>query len=364
MAERWILREGSKRRGFRYVTEDGAPVKAAATLARIDALRIPPAWTDVHVAPRPSASVQAWGFDAKGRKQYRYHDSAVERGQLRKYHRVRRLAHDLPEIRRALARDLRRRALDRRHVSAGVVRLISEGYFRVGSERYAQENKTFGIATLRKRHVSLHDDRAEFHYVGKKSIEQRQTICEPELLRFVRALMKTPGPRLFRYRNDDGSWCDLTARDVNGYLHELLGVPYTAKDFRTWGGTLRVATILSDLGPAPTPREAQKNVVTTLRLVAAELGNTPAVCRASYVHPLVIARYLDEGTTIAPFMAPARADTTTRRRAPAGGGSHAPEEYALIRFLDKYFPERRRHRRDRRRRERERAEDRRDLRAA
>jgi DNA topoisomerase I len=313
MADRWILRKGTKRSGFRYVTEDGAPVKAGATLARIEALRVPPAWTDVHIAPRPSAAVQAWGFDVKGRKQYRYHDNAVERGQLRKYYRVRQLAHDLPAIRRALAQDLRRRDLDRRRVSAGVVRLISEGYFRVGSERYATENKTFGIATLRKRHVTLHPDRAEFHYIGKKSIEQRQTICEPELLTFVRALLRSPGPRLFRYRDESGAWADLTARDVNGYLHELLGVPYTAKDFRTWGGTLRVATILADLGPASSAREAQKNVVTTLRLVAAELGNTPAVCRASYVHPLVIARYLDEGTTIAPFMAPRRAGASTSR---------------------------------------------------
>jgi DNA topoisomerase-1 len=170
--------------------------------------------------------------------------------------------------------------------------------------------------------------------------------------------MKTPGPRLFRYRPDDGGWCDLTARDVNSYLHDLLGVPYSAKDFRTWGGTLRVATILSDFGPATTTREANKNVVTALRLVASELGNTPAVCRASYVHPLVIARYIDEGTTIAPFMARGR----TKGRTTATG-THGPEERALIRFLDKYFPERRRTR-DRRRGTREAADDRRDVRAA
>jgi DNA topoisomerase-1 len=193
-----------------------------------------------------------------------------------------------------------------------------------------------------------------FHYVGKKSIEQHQTVCDPTLVEFVRALMLTPGYRLFRWCDDDGEWHDLTARDVNEYLHELLGVPYTAKDFRTWGGTLRVATILADLGAAASEREAKKNVVTAVRLVAAELGNTPTVCRASYVHPLVIARYLDAGSTIAPFL-----PNGTRVRKDA----HRPEERALIRFLDRFFPERRHHKRDRRRRGRDDA-DRRDLRAA
>ena len=355
MAQQWILRKGTKRSGFRYATSAGKAVVAPATLARIDALRIPPAWTEVHVAPSPSAAVQAWGFDAKGRKQYRYHDVAVERGQLRKYHRVRRMAHDLPAIRAAVARDLRDAGLGKRRVTAGVVRLIGDGFFRVGNERYAEENRTFGIATLQKRHVTAHDDRVEFRYVGKKSIEQRQTVCDPALVAFVRELMDAPGRRLFRYRDDAGGWCDLTARDVNEYLHDLLGVPYTAKDFRTWGGTLRVATILADLGPAASEREAKSNVVVAVRLVAAELGNTPTVCRNSYVHPLVIARYLDEGTTIAPFL---HARGRPRARRPHSTAHH-PEEQALIRFLDRYFPERRR-RRDRRRRARERARDRRD----
>jgi DNA topoisomerase-1 len=354
MAERWILRKGSKRSGFRYVTGAGASVSAPATVARIEALRIPPAWTDVHIAPSSSASIQAWGFDAKGRKQYRYHDRAVERGQLRKYYRVRRLARDLPTIRARLARDMAAGTLDCRHVAAGVVRLISEGFFRVGNERYAAENATFGIATLRKEHVVLHDDCAVFHYVGKKSIEQQQTICDPALVEFVRALMATPGYRLFRWCDDTGEWQDLTARDVNEYLHTLLGVPYTAKDFRTWGGTLRVATILADLGAPASEREAKKNVIVALRCVAAELGNTPTVCRASYVHPLVIARYMDAGTTIAPFLPNGRRTTKV---------AHRPEERALIRFLDKYFPERRHKTRDRRRRGRDDA-DRRDLRAA
>jgi DNA topoisomerase-1 len=155
------------------------------------------------------------------------------------------------------------------------------------------------------------------------------------LVGFARALLETPGPRLFRYR-EGGRWRDLTARDVNEYLRDVLGVPYTAKDFRTWGGTLRAATVLADLGPAPSERQAKQNVVTAVRLVAAELGNTPAICRASYVHPMVIARYLDAGDVIRP-------DRHQARR-PHERGRHAPEERALIAFLDRHFPERRRRR--------------------
>ena len=373
MAQRWILRKGSARGGFRYVTTGGKPV-CEGVRARAEALRIPPAWTDVHVAVAPEAAVQAWGYDAKGRKQYRYHDRAAERGQLRKYYRVRQMARDLPAIRAAVARDLRPprpapaargrttaagepSALTRRRVAAGVVRLIGEAFFRVGSERYAAENRTFGLTTLRKRHVTVHGDRVVFDYVGKKSIRQRQTVCDPELVAFVGELLATPGPRLFRYRTAEGSWADLSARDVNEYLHDTLGVPYSAKDFRTWGGTLKLATFLADVGPARSPREAQRHVVTALRCVAAELGNTPTICRQAYVHPMVIARYLDEGTTIAPFLARAAG----RKSRPGDG--QLPEERALIGFLDRYFPERRRRRGERRRRGREVVSDRRDARA-
>ncbi|GLC26103.1 DNA topoisomerase IB [Roseisolibacter agri] len=357
MAHQWILRRGTKRSGFRYVAPGGKPASAAAR-ARAEALAIPPAWTDVHVATSPSAAVQAWGYDAKGRKQYRYHERAAERGQLRKYYRVRQMARDLPAIRDALSRDVgsaRRRsatALTKQRVAAGVVRLIGEAFFRVGNERYAQENRTFGIATLRKRHVKRLADRVVFDYVGKESIRQRQTVCDPTLVALVDALLETPGPRLFRYRDESGAWVDLSARDVNEYLHDVLAVPYTAKDFRTWGGTLRLATILADIGPAGTEREAKRNVNLALRLVAAELGNTPTVCRQSYVHPMVVARYLDEGVTIAPFLP---------RRTASRAGAQSPEERALIGFLDRYFPERRTTKRERRRARREEASDRREL---
>lgn len=327
----WIRREGPKT-AFRYRTEDGRRVRDARTLARIRALAIPPAWRDVHIAATARSEVQAWGMDARGRKQYRYHARAVERGQLRKYYRVRELAKELPALRRRIRADAGSAELTRTTAAAAVVRLISESFFRIGSERYVQENRTFGIATLRKRHVAIAGAQVVFDYVGKRAIRQRQVVTNPELAPIVQRFLDTPGPRLFRYRSASG-WCDLTARDVNAYLHDTLGVPYSAKDFRTWGGTLRAATVLAELGPARSATEARRNVMTAMRLVAAELGNTPAICRAAYVHPLVIARYLDEGETIA---------LPERYHARAGLYAHSPEERALIRFLDTHFPERRR----------------------
>jgi DNA topoisomerase-1 len=332
MTTQWIRRLGTKQGGFRYATAGGAPVRAARTIARIQALAVPPAWTDVHLAPNDSAAVQAWGYDAKGRKQYRYHDRAVERGELRKHHRVRELARDLPTIRARTSRDFRRRGLTRERVTAGVIRLISEGFFRVGSERYARENKTFGITTMQKRHLRIENGCAVFSYVGKKSIEQRQVIVDRPLVLFLAQLAKAPGRRLFRYQAPNGSWADLSARDVNEYLHSLVGVPYTAKDFRTWGGTLRAATVLADIGAAASATEAKKNVLTAVRLVAAELGNTPTIARKSYIHPMVVSRYLDEGETIA----------LRRRRGATSAEAHTAEEHALIEFLNRHFPERRR----------------------
>lgn len=332
MPRSWINRHGTPRSGFRYRSHSGASVRDRATLDRIQQLAVPPAWTDVHIAPSARANVQAWGFDARGRRQYRYHDNAVQQRELRKYYRVRRLARELPGIRRRVDEDFRGRVLTRERVAAVVVRLISQGFFRVGGERYLAENQTFGITTLRKSHVTAKGDTLVFEYVGKSRKRQRQVVVDAHAARAVRQLLRTPGARLFRY-TDGRKWRDLTASDVNEYLRDTLGVPYTAKDFRTWGGTLRAATVLAELGPAPSARLAARNVATAVRLVAAELGNTPAICRASYVHPLIIARYLDDGSTIQP-----RRERPSRKHEHF---AHAPEERALIRFLDEHFPERR-----------------------
>ncbi|MDQ3812058.1 MAG: DNA topoisomerase IB [Chloroflexota bacterium] len=333
MRTRWIRRHGSKSTRFWYSDPSGQAVRDPRQLERIIKLRIPPAWRDVHIAMSERAAVQAWGIDAKGRKQYRYHERAVQRGEQRKYYRVRRLAKDLPRVRRLIQEDFARGDFARDAVIAAMLRLISEGYFRSGGERYARENKTFGIATLRKKHVRVEGDAIFFSFVGKLSRVQRKAVVDRDLAAFIGRLLEQPGQRLFRCRDESG-WADLTAREVNEYLQRRTGVRYNAKDFRTWGGTLRMATVLAELGSAPeTRRGRHKNVVTAIRLVAAELGNTPAICRKSYVHPIVIARYERAGETIA--LAPGR----RRRRSWI---EHSPEERALLSFLDHHFPERRR----------------------
>jgi DNA topoisomerase I len=332
MAKNWIVREGSKTKGFRYIGPSGRPISDKAMLERIDKLRIPPAWRDVHVSTNPRAAIQVWGFDTRGRKQYKYHSRAVEKGELRKYYRVRQMARDLPTLRARIMRDFRKRGLSKEKVCAGIVRLISNGFFRVGSERYQKENNTFGITTMRKSHVTVLDDVVEFEYRGKRSITQRNVVVGKDLARFVSELLKTPGARLFRYL-ENGKWQNVDSGDVNDYIEHIAQFPYTAKDFRTWGGTLRAATVLAELGKGKSQTERKKNVVTAVRLVASELGNTPTICRKSYVHPVVVMKYLRSGTTIEL--------PKSFRKSSDNGVGHAPEEEALISFLDEYFPERR-----------------------
>jgi len=337
MAQKWIVREGSKTKGFRYKGPSGSAIKNAAELERFDALRIPPAWRDVHISTNPRAAIQVWGFDERGRKQYKYHRRAVEKGELRKYYRVRQMARDLPALRARMQRDFRRKALTKEKVCAGIVALIGQGWFRVGSDKYQKENNTFGITTMRKSHVTILGDTVIFEYKGKRSITQRNVVVAKDLTRFVSALVKTPGPRLFRYQ-EDGKWKDVDSHDVNDYIEKVAQFPYTAKDFRTWGGTLRAATVLADMGMGKSASERKKNVVTAVRLVASELGNTPTICRKSYVHPVVVMKYLRSGTTIS---LPTRAKASD-----SNGVGYAPEEEALISFLDEYFPERRKAPRD------------------
>ena len=334
MAERWITRKGTAKSGFRYESVDGRAVTDRRTLDRIQKLRVPPAWTDVHIAPDTRRSIQAWGFDVRGRKQYRYNDSAVKKRELRKYHRVRQLAKQLPAIRRQLRVQSHHRELNADTACAIALRLISESLFRPGSEKYLRENRSYGMTTLRKRHVELRRDRAVFAYTGKSSKTQRQVIVNAELVKLIGRLQRTPGERLFRYRNGRG-WCDLTATMLIAYLRRL--GPFAVKDFRTWGGTLRAATVLAELGPGRTPTEAKRNVAIAMRIVASELGNTPAICRSSYVHPIILARYQDVGETI----------SIRRHRLPRtqDAFAHSPEERALIAFLDAHFPERRRRQR-------------------
>jgi DNA topoisomerase-1 len=329
----WWTREGDPKRGFRYLGRNGQPLSAERTLARIDALVIPPAWTDVHIAPDPKRKIQAWGRDQRGRKQYIYSEQAVADRDARKWNRVLKVARSLPALRAATNTHLQRPRLDREKVLATVVRLMTRAYFRAGSERYAVENRTFGICTLKKKHLEIRDRSLHFSYTGKRSQDQRQVVADTPLVEIVEDLMELPGPRLFQYRVGRKRR-PVTAEDVNRYIRQVLGQKVTSKDLRTFGGTVRAATVLADIGPARSEREAHKNVVMTCRLVASELGNTPAICRKAYIHPAVLEEYETAGRTM--DSAAARRAARTPRVESREPVDYYPEERALIQFLEKY----------------------------
>jgi DNA topoisomerase-1 len=327
----WWRRKGSPERGFRYEKVDGTRLESAAALGRVEALAIPPAWVDVHISPDASRKIQAWGHDQAGRRQYIYSDRHVRERDGRKWRRVLRLGEDLPRLRRRVNRDLRRPCLDRDKVLALVVRFMNQAFFRVGSERYAVENRTHGIATLQKRHVEIQDRTLVFTYKGKQRKDVRRVVVDEPMVDLVEELLELPGRRLFQYVNGEGDPKKVTASAVNRYLEGATGRRYTSKDLRTFGGTLRAATVLADLGPASSEAEARRNVALCCRLVSADLGNTQAICRRAYIHPAVLDEYLASGRTIqappGPRSRPVHAD------APARG---YPEESALLRFLKKH----------------------------
>jgi DNA topoisomerase-1 len=325
----WWLRVGSPTEGFRFMDADGRPVPAGEVEGRIRSLAIPPAWTGVRVSPDPDHKVQAWGYDAAGRKQYVYSPRYVQWRAARKWGRVLRYARLLPRIRAATDRHLARPGLDRLKVLATVVRLTSRGFFRIGSERYAVQNRTFGICTLRKSHVRVHGDTLVFTYPGKRRKDQRQVIADTPLVAIIRELLALPGSRLFRYREGDRIR-NVTARAVNRYLRAIAGERCTSKDMRTFGGTVRAAIVLAELGPPRSEREAQRNIALCCRLVANELGNTPAICRSAYIHPAVLEEYR-RGRTIQPLL-----QDGGRPDPAALVGAYYPEEIALVRFLERY----------------------------
>jgi DNA topoisomerase-1 len=327
-AERPWRRVGTPEAGFEYLRGDGKPLRSAPALARIRKLAIPPAWTDVHISPDPAAKVQAYGTDVAGRKQYRYHPDSIASNAKRKYRKLLHYARAIPVLREATEQHLHGTGVGRERVLATVVRLIMRGFFRIGSEEYAVTNKTFGIATLNKKHLTIQGSNLVFTYVGKKSIDQRSVVADTPLVEVMAEILKLPGKRLFQFVDQEGRVHPVTAAEVNAYIKQILGEKYTSKDMRTWGGTVRMATILADLGPPKSEREAKKNLVLACKLVSTELGNTPSVCRSAYVHPAVMERYA-EGKTIAPLMR----DAPREDEQP---GRYYPEEAALMRFLQKW----------------------------
>ena len=286
-----------RRGAFRYRDARGRVIRDAATLERIEALAIPPAWKDVWISPRPGAKLQATGYDAAGRKQYLYHPEFRAAQEQAKYDSLIRFGERLPALRAAMAEHLDRDELDRERVSAVALRLISLGWFRVGSERYAREG-TYGVTTLLRRHVRVRGSRVQLAFRAKSGIQVRTELVDEELVEAIRGLLAVrPGARVFKYRSE-GDLYNLTSKRLNDYVKLYLGEEFSAKDFRTWGGTLLAAIHFAER--ADRDRDPKREVAAVMRLVAQKLGNTPAVCRASYVAPAVVEQYLD-GRTIEDF---------------------------------------------------------------
>jgi len=290
-------RPGTTRRkqgdGFAYFDPHGQPITDARTVKRIDALRIPPAYTDVWIATDPRGHLQATGRDARGRKQYRYHPRWHEVRDETKFVRMIDFGNALPALRERTRRDTARHGLPREKVLATVVQLLEKTLIRVGNEEYARENKSYGLTTLRNRHVKATDAGVRFAFRGKSGIEHQITLRDRRLARIVKQLRDLPGQELFQYVDDSGARQSIDSADVNAYLHEIAGQDFTAKDFRTWAGTVLCAVTLREFDACASETEAKKNIVAAVKRVAERLGNTPAVCRKSYIHPAILAGYLD-----------------------------------------------------------------------
>jgi DNA topoisomerase I len=300
MARRGGWRRAGSRGRFRYFDSRENEIKDEAKLARIESLVIPPAWKDVWISPRPAAKLQATGLDAAGRRQYLYHPAFRAQQEQAKYDKLVRFAERLSDLRLAMLEHMDKDALDRERVSAIAMRLIDLGWFRVGSERYARQSGTYGITTLTKRHVRVRGNRIAVDFRGKHRVRVRTTLVDAELSDAMKDLLKLPGGRrLFRYEWE-GDLYNLTGNRLNDYVRIYMGEEFTAKDFRTWGGTLSAAVALAERGLAETETEAKRTIAAVMRTVGERLGNTPAVARASYVSPAVIEQYLD-GRTIEDF---------------------------------------------------------------
>ena len=300
MARKGGWRRAGSRERFRYYDSRGNRITDPEKLVRIESLVIPPAWKDVWISPRPGAKLQATGLDAAGRRQYLYHPAYRAQQEQAKYDKLIRFAEKLPDLRAAMAEHMDRDSLERERVSAVAIRLVNRAWFRVGSERSARDSRTFGITTLTKRHVRVRGHRIAFHFRAKHRVMVRTALVDAELAEAMKELLGLPrGRRVFRYESE-GELYNLTGRHLNDYIQMYMGEDFTAKDFRTWGGTLTAAIAFAERGLAETPAEQKRAVAAVMRRVGEHLGNTPAVARASYVSPAVVEQYLD-GRTIEDF---------------------------------------------------------------
>jgi DNA topoisomerase I len=283
-------------RSFAYLGVDGQPVRDRETLARIKSLAIPPAWTDVWICPSPRGHVQATGRDARGRKQYRYHPRWQQTRDETKYERMLAFGQALPLIRERVEQDLARPGLPREKVLATVVKLLETTLIRVGNDEYARQNRSFGLTTLKNRHVKVEGASLRFRFRGKSGITHEIGLRDRRLAGVVKRCQELPGQELLQYVDDEGQPRDVGSADVNEYLRAIAGDEFTAKDFRTWAGTVLAAQALEAVEAFDDQAQAKKNVMRAIESVAERLGNTPSVCRKCYVHPAVIEAYLERGT--------------------------------------------------------------------
>jgi DNA topoisomerase-1 len=285
------IRRVRKGRGFAYVDAHGQVIRDKSEIRRMHRLAVPPAWTEVWISPSPLGHIQATGRDARGRKQYRYHERWREVRDEAKYGHLVDFAKALPRIRSRVDADLGRPGIPRERVLATAVRLLEETFMRVGNAEYARANGSFGLTTLRAKHVDVEGSKIIFRFRGKSGKEHEVDVRDARLARVVSRLEQLPGQELFRYLDEDGVARAIGSDDVNEYLREVSGEELSAKDFRTWAGTVLAARALAKLGPARNPRIAAKRVVQAIDVVAARLGNTRAICRRCYVHPGVLEAY-------------------------------------------------------------------------
>jgi DNA topoisomerase-1 len=321
-----IKRLGSPKRGFRYKSQNGRLTKA--DLERIEKLVIPPAWVDVAINPAAKGRVQAVGRDAAGRWQYLYHEDHTRLQELRKFQRITKFALALPKMRATIRRHLRQPGLGRERVLAAVLRILSTCYMRPGSEVYASENGSYGIATLRRKHVTVKGDLIEFDFPGKSGVRQYRQLRDRQVAGVIRATLKLPGFNVFKYENGNGQIVPVTRQHINDYIKEVMGENFSAKDFRTWAGTLVCACALAREGKdLPTSATGiKKKIVAAIKETAEVLGNTPAVCRSSYVCPEILLSY-EKGRVI--DHCSTKLDDLVAFR---GFGLHKAER-ALVRFL-------------------------------
>jgi len=283
----------AKNDGFEYLDTEGKAVRDEQRLLRIKRLAIPPAWTDVWISPSANGHIQATGRDARKRKQYIYHERWRELRDENKYERIVSFGKTLPKIRRTVSKDLSLPGLPRNKVLAAIVQLLELSFIRVGNQEYARENKSFGLTTMQDRHVDVAGSKLRFRFRGKGGREHEVDVTDRRIARIVSRLQDLPGQDLFQYVDDNGDVCDITSQDVNDYLREITGQDFTAKDFRTWAGTVLAAIALTAASDFETKKQAKANIKNAIGAVAKILRNTPAVCRKCYIHPAVLEAYLD-----------------------------------------------------------------------